>query len=169
MKTRKILVTAFICLSVLLLVTTMSEAFKRYEERPFRVHGDTTILFDWANPQTDAEGRSFITWTMTASEVATDGWFKDSGAGVLYLDTLVSEGSGEACDCNGDTIAWESTEQFGSQHVVVKLVSGTGQFEGANSQYEFDYTPLVSERNEDGNPVKLVYSFWGEGTIGLVK
>ena len=56
-----------------------------------------------------------------------------------------------------------------SASVVVKLVSGTGQFEGANSQYEFDYTPLVSERNEDGNPGKLIYSFWGEGTIGLIK
>jgi hypothetical protein len=170
MSTRKrIIVAVSVCLSSLLLATAMSAVLKKYEERPFRVHGDTTVLIDWANPQTDSEGRTFVPWTMTASEVATDGWFKDSGAGVLYLDTLVSEGSGECCECNGGTIAWESIEQFGSHHVTVKIVSGTGQFEGAHSQYEFDYTPLVSELNEDGNPVKLIYSFWGEGKLGLIQ
>jgi|GEM_PF-6436086 len=166
---KKVLFVGLVCLSTVLLATVMGAVLKMYEERPFRVHGDATVLIDWANPQTDADGRAFVTWTTTGLRVCTEGWFKDSGAGVLYLDTLIAEGSGECCECNGDTLAWESTEHFGSNHVTVKLVGGTGQFEGAHSQYELDYTPLVSELDDEGNPIKLIYSFWGEGKMGLVR
>src|SRR5512137_1610188 len=100
---KKITVAAFVCLSTLLLATAMGVVLKKYEERPFRVHGDATVHIDWANPQTDAEGRTFVPWTMTGSRTCTEGWFKDTGAGVLYLDTLVAEGSGECCECNGGT------------------------------------------------------------------
>lgn len=164
---KKILVTALICAFALLLATAMHASVqKAYFERPFRVHGDATVLIDWANPQTDAAGRAFVTWTMTAAHTCTEGWFKDTGAGVLYLDTLVAEGSGECCECNGDALAWESVEEFGSNHVTVTFVGGTGQLEDAMGGFSYDYTTIAQELDDDGNPVKLTYSYWGEGAVG---
>lgn len=162
---KKILVTASICMLALLLGTAIRGSVDTSERKAFRVYGDATVLIDWANPQVDAEGRPFVTWTVTASRVCTEGWFKDTGGGRLYLDTLVLEGSGVCAERNGLVVTWDSVEEYGSQTVAVTITGGQGDFEAIGGQYTYTYTPLSTELDADGNPTKLVYSFWGAGTI----
>jgi hypothetical protein len=102
---------------------------------------------------------------MTASQLSTEGWSTNEGTGITYLDTFVSEGSGVSTELNGGTLAWDSSEIFGTQHVAVTFTGGTGQFETVTGEFTFDYTVLSSEVNEEDNPVKIVYSFWGAGSI----
>jgi hypothetical protein len=83
---------------------------------------------------------------------------------MIYLDTFVSEGTGVSIEQNGDTIEWKATEAYGTQHVAVTFTGGTGQYEGTAGAFEFDYTILNAEVNEDGNPVSMTYSFWGTGS-----
>ena len=167
---KKLMVAVFICLSAVLLATGRSIVFGDAAipvERPFRIHGEATVLADWENQSIDSDGRPFVPWTMTASQVSTEGWSTNEGTGVIYLDTLVSKGSGVTTELNGDTIAWDAFEEFGTQHTTVTLMGGTGQFENVTGEFTFDYTILASELNEDGNPVKITYSFWGAGSITI--
>ncbi len=166
---KKLMVAAFICLSALLLATAGSVVGSAEipVERPFRIHGEATVLADWENQSIDSDGRPFVPWTMTASQVSTEGWSTNEGTGVIYLDTLVSEGSGVTTELNGDTIAWDAFEEFGTQHTTVTFTGGTGRFENVTGEFTFDYTILTSELNEDGNPVKIVYTFWGAGSITI--
>jgi hypothetical protein len=136
-------------------------------DRPFMIHSDATVVADWTQQSVDADGRPFVPWTMTASQLTTEGWSTNKGSGVIYLDTFVSEGSGISTELNGDTITWDSLEEVGTQHGTVTFTGGTGQFENASGEFTFDYTILTSELNEDGNPVKIVYSFWGAGSITI--
>jgi hypothetical protein len=78
-----------------------------------------------------------------------------------------SEGSGVSNELNGDTLTWDSSEVFGTQHVTVTFTGGTGQYENATGEFALDYTIITSELNEDGNPVKITYSFWGAGSITI--
>jgi len=168
---KKLMVATFICLSALLLATGGSIVVGDAGipvERTFRIHGEATVLVDWEDPNTDSDGRPFVPWTMTASQMSTEGWSKNSGAGVIYLDTFVAEGSGVSTELNGDTTAWDSFEEFGTQHTTVTFTGGTGQFENVTGKFTFDYTILTSELNEDGNPVKITYSYWGEGSITIL-
>lgn len=166
---KKLMVAAFICLSALLLATAGSVVGSAEipVERPFRIHGEATVLADWENQSIDSDDRPFVPWTMTASQVSTEGWSTNEGTGVIYLDTLVSEGSGVTTELNGDTIAWDAFEEFGTQHTTVTFMRGTGRFENVTGEFTFDYIILTSELNEDGNPVKIVYTFWGAGSITI--
>ena len=167
---KKIMVATLICLSALLLAKGGSIVAGNGaipEEQPFRIHGDATVLIDWADPNTDSDGRPFVPWTMAASQVSTEGWSTNKASGVIYLDTFVSEGSGMCTELNGDTITWDSSEVLGSQHTVVTFTGGTGQYENASGQFALDYTIITSELNDEGNPTKLTYSFWGEGSITI--
>lgn len=167
---KKLMVAAFICLSALLLATAGSVVGSAEipVERPFRIHGEATVIIDWADQSTDSDGRPFVPWTMTASQVSTEGWSANMGTGIMYLDTLISEGSGVNTELNGDTIAWDSFEEYGTQHTTVTFTGGTGEFENVTGEFTFDYTILTSELNEDGNPVKITYSYWGEGSITIL-
>ena len=164
---KKLMVTTFICLSVLLLATAGSVVGSAEipVERPFRIHGEATVLADWENQSIDSDGRPFVPWTMTASQVSTEGWSTNKGSGVIYLDTFVSEGSGVSVEVNGDTTTWDSVEEVGTQHVAITITGGTGQFENASGEFTLDYTILASELNEEGNPTKLTYTYWGAGSI----
>ena len=165
---KKIMVATLICLSALLLAKGGSIVAGNGAipvERPFRIHGDATVLIDWADPNTDSDGRPFVPWTMQASQVSTEGWSDNQGEGVIYLDTFVSEGSGVCTGLNGETVTWESSEVFGSQHTVVTFTGGTGRYESASGQFALDYTIITSELNDEGNPTKLTYTFWGAGSI----
>lgn len=167
---KKIMVATLICLSALLLATGGSIVVGNAAipvERPFRMHGEATLLVDWENQSIDSDGRPFVPWTMTASQVSTEGWSTNKAEGVTYLDTFISEGSGVSTELNGDTIIWDSSEVLGSQHTVVTFTGGTGQYENATGQFTLDYTILTSELNEDGNPVKMAYTFWGAGSITI--
>jgi len=164
---KKLMVAAFIYLSALLLATAGSVVGSAEipVERPFRIHGEATVLADWENQSIDSDGRPFVPWTMTASQVSTEGWSTNEGTGVIYLDTLFSEGSGVCTDLNGDTLTWDSSEVFGTQHTVVTITGGTGRSENTTGDFSFDYKILTSELNQEGNPVKMTYSFWGIGSI----
>ena len=167
---KKLMVAAFICLSALLIATGGSIVVGDAAipvERPFRIHGEATVLIDWENQSIDADSRPTVPWTMAASQVSTEGWSKNNGDGVTYLDTLISEGSGVDTELNGDTITWDSSEVFGSQHAVVTFTGGTGQYENATGEFALDYTIITSELNDDGNPVKITYSFWGAGSVTI--
>ena len=165
---KKIMVVALICVSAVLIATGGSIVAGNAAipvERPFRIHSEATVLIDWENQNINADGRPFVPWTMTASQVSTEGWSKNQGEGVIYLDTFVGEGSGVCTDLNGGTITWDSSGVFGSQHTVVTFTGGTGQYENASGEFTLDYTILTSEVNEDGNPTKITYTFWGAGSI----
>jgi hypothetical protein len=167
-KEKKIMIAALICLSALLLAKGGSIVAGNGAipvEQPFRIHGDATVLIDWADPNTDSDGRPFVPWTMAASQVSTEGWSDNQGEGVIYLDTFVAEGSGVCTDINGQTITWDSSEVFGSQHAVITFTGGTGQYENASGEFSLDYTIIISELNDEGNPTKLTYTFWGAGSI----
>jgi len=165
---KKIMVVALICVSAVLIATGGSIIAGNAAipvERPFRIHSEATVLIDWENQNINADGRPIVPWTMTASQVSTEGWSENQGQGVIYLDTFVGEGSGVCTDLNGGTITWDSSEVFGSQHTVVTFTGGTGQYENASGEFTLDYTILTSEVNEDGNPAKITYTFWGAGSI----
>jgi hypothetical protein len=165
---KKIMVAVLICVSALLIVNSGSIVAGNGAipvERPFRIHGETTVIIDWDNQSVDTDGRPIVPLTMTASQVSTEGWSDNQGQGVLYLDTFVIEGSGVATDINGQTITWDASEVFGSQHTVVTFTGGTGQYENASGEFSFDYTIISSELNDEGNPTKLTYTFWGAGSI----
>ncbi|MBN2592849.1 MAG: hypothetical protein JXA81_05020 [Sedimentisphaerales bacterium] len=134
-------------------------------ERPFMIHSDITATVDWSQMGVDEEGRPFVPWTSKASQLCIEGWSINIGSGVLYLDTFDSEGSGLCTYTTGDTIEWDSFEQFGTQHTTVTFTGGTGRFENITGGFSFDYTILNQEVNEEGNPVSLTSSYWGEGTI----
>ena len=54
----------------------------------------------------------------------------------------------------------------GPAHVsTITFTGGTGRFENATGEIAFDYTILSSELDEDGNPTKLTYTYWGAGNI----
>jgi hypothetical protein len=165
---KKLMVAAFICLSALLLAKSGNIVAGNAGipvEQPFRIHGEATVVIDWEQASMDADGRPFVPWTMTASQVSTEGWSENQGEGVIYLDTFVGEGSGVCTDLNGGTITWDSSEVFGSQHTVVTFTGGTGQHENATGEFSLDYTIINSEANDDGNPTKITYTFWGDGSI----
>ncbi|OHB82300.1 MAG: hypothetical protein A2Z38_00265 [Planctomycetes bacterium RBG_19FT_COMBO_48_8] len=165
---KKIMVVALICVSAVLIATGGSIVAGNAAipvERPFRIHSEATVLIDWENQSINAYGRPIVPWTMTASQVSTEGWSENQGEGVIYLDTFVGEGSGVCTDLNGGTITWDSSEVFGTQHTVVTFTGGTGQYENASGEFTLDYTILTSEVNEDGNPAKITYTFWGAGSI----
>jgi hypothetical protein len=165
---KKLMVAAFICLSALLLAKSgniVAGDTGIPVEQPFRIHGEATVVIDWEQVSVDADGRPFVPWTMNASQVTTEGWTTNQGEGVIYLDTFLGEGSGVCTDLNGGTITWDSSEVFGSQHTVVTFTGGTGQYENASGEFTLDYTILTSEVNEDGNPAKIIYTFWGAGSI----
>jgi hypothetical protein len=165
---KKLIVAAFICFSALLLAKggrIIAGDAGIPVERPFRIHSEATVLIDWENQNINADGRPFVPWTMTASQVSTEGWSENQGEGVIYLDTFVGEGSGVCTDLNGGTLTWDSSEVFGSQHTVVTFTGGTGQYENATGEFALDYTILTSEVNEEGNPAKITYTFWGAGSI----
>ena len=155
---KKIMVVALICVSAVLIATGGSIVAGNAAipvERPFRIHSEATVLIDWENQSINAYGRPIVPWTMTASQVSTEGWSENQGEGVIYLDTFVGEGSGVCTDLNGGTITWDSSEVFGTQHTVVTFTGGTGQYENASGEFTLDYTILTSEVNEDGNPAKI--------------
>lgn len=165
---KKIMVAALICVSALLIATGGSIVAGNAAipvERPFRIHSEATVLIDWENQSINADGRPIVPWTMTASQVSTEGWSDNQGEGVIYLDTMIGEGSGVCTDLNGGTITWDSLEVFGSQHTVVTFTGGTGQYENATGEFSLDYTIINSEANDDGNPTKITYTFWGAGSI----
>lgn len=166
-RTKAIIGTCMV-LSALWLATTGRAVVDGYAppvERPFRIHGEATVLIDWEQAGADAEGRLFVPWTMTASQLSTEGWSTNEGAGVIYLDTFDAEGSGSSTELNGDSLAWDSVEVFGTQRVTVTFTGGTGQFEGVTGEFALDYTVLDMETNEDGNPLWMTYTFWGAGSI----
>jgi hypothetical protein len=134
-------------------------------ERPLRIHSDVTATIDWEQQGVDAEGRPFVPWSSKASQLCTEGWSTNIGSGVLYLDTFASEGSGLCTYTTGDTIEWDSFEEFGTQHTTVTFTGGTGRFENISGGFSFDYTVLNQVLNEEGNPVSMTSSYWGEGTI----
>jgi hypothetical protein len=165
---KKIMVAALICVSALLIarggdIVAGNGAIP--VERPFRIHSDAMVIIDWENQSINADGRPIVPWTMTASQVSTEGWSDNQGQGVIYLDTFVAEGSGVCTDINGQTITWDSSEVFGSQHAVITFTGGTGQYENASGEFSLDYTIISSELNDQGNPTKLTYTFWGAGSI----
>lgn len=165
---KKLMVAVLMCLSALLLGTGASIVAGNAAipvERPFRVHSESTVIVDWENQGLDSDGRPIVPWTMNASQVTTEGWAQNQGEGVIYLDTFTSEGSGVCTDLNGDTIIWDSSEVFGSQHTVVTFTGGTGPYENVTGQFSFDYTIIASEINDEGNPTKMTYTFWGAGSI----
>jgi hypothetical protein len=165
---KKIMVAALICVSALLIAEGGSIVAGNGAipvERPFRIHSDATVVIDWENQSINADGRPIVPWTMTASQVSTEGWSDNQGQGVIYLDTFVAEGSGVCTDINGQTITWDSSEVFGSQHAVITFTGGTGQYENASGEFSLDYTIITSELNDEGNPTKLTYTFWGAGSI----
>jgi len=165
---KKIMVAALICVSGVLLAKGGSIVVGNAAipmERPFRIHSEATVLIDWENQNINADGRPIVPWTMTASQVSTEGWSDNQGEGVIYLDTFVGEGSGVCTDLNGDILTWDSSEVFGSQHAVITFTGGTGQYENATGEFALDYTIITSEATDDGNPMKITYSFWGSGSI----
>jgi len=165
---KKLMVAALICVSALLIAKEGSIVAGNGAipvERPFRIHSEAKVIIDWENQGLDADGRPIVPWIMTASQVSTEGWAENRGEGVIYLDTFTSEGSGACTDLNGDTISWDSSEVFGTQHTVITFTGGTGPYENVTGQFDFDYTIITSEANEAGNPTKLTYTFWGAGSI----
>jgi hypothetical protein len=165
---KKLIVAAFICLSALLLAKSGNIVAGNAGipvEQPFRIHGKATVVIDWEQASMDADGRPFVPWTMNASQVTTEGWTTNQGEGVIYLDTFVAEGSGVDTELNGDTVMWDSSEVFGTQHTVVTFTGGTGRYENVTGEFALDYTILTSELNEEGNPMKMTYTFWGAGAI----
>ena len=165
---KKLMVAVLICMSALLLITGGSIVAGNAAipvERPFRIHSEANVIVDWENQSLDTDGRPIVPWTMIASQVSTEGWAENQGEGIIYLDTFTSKGSGVCTDLNGDTISWDSSEVFGSQHTVVTFTGGTGTYENVTGQFDFDYTIITSEVNDDGNPTKLTYTFWGAGSI----
>ena len=165
---KKIMVAILICVSALFIAKSGSIVVGNGAipvERPFRIHSDATVIIDWENQSINADGRPIVPWTMTASQVSTEGWSNNQGEGVIYLDAFVAEGSGVCTDINGETITWDSSEVFGTQHTDVMFTGGTGQYETATGEFSFDYTIITSELNDEGNPTKLTYTFWGAGSI----
>ena len=165
---KKLMVAALICVSALLIAKEGSIVAGNGAipvERPFRIHSEATVVIDWENQSINADGRPIVPWTMTASQVSTEGWSDNQGQGVIYLDTFVAEGSGVCTDINGQTITWDSSEVFGTQNTVVTFTGGTGPYENVAGQFDFDYTIMTSEVDDDGNPTKLTYTFWGAGSI----
>jgi hypothetical protein len=165
---KKLMVVVLLCVSALLLITGGSIIAGNAAipvESPFKVHSEATVIVDWENQGLDADGRPIVPWTMNASQVTTEGWAENQGEGFIYLDTFTSEGSGVCTDLNGDTITWDSSEVFGSQHTVVTFTGGTGPYENVTGQFSFDYTIIASEINDEGNPTKMTYTFWGTGSI----
>lgn len=165
---KRILAVASICLCALLLTTSeriMAGDPGTPAERPFRIQGEARVHIDWESQNLDPDGRPFVPWTMTASQLSTEGWSTNEAEGKLFLDTFVSEGIGVGTELNGDTIEWSASEEYGTQHVTVTFTGGTGQYEGASGGFSFDYTVIDAEVNEDGNPVRMTYSFWGTGSI----
>ena len=165
---KKLTVAAVICSLALLLVSGGSIVAGDGAipvERPFRIHSDARVYVDWANQSVDADGRPIVPWAITASQVSTEGWSTNQGEGVLYLDTFIGEGNGVCTDLNGDTLTWDSSEAVGTQHVVITITGGTGQYEGATGEFTFDYTILTSEVDEEGNPTKITHTSWGAGSI----
>jgi hypothetical protein len=134
-------------------------------DRPLMVYSDATVVADWTQQSVDADGRPFVPWTMTALQLTTEGWCTNNGTGVMYLDTGAGVGSGVCTYLNGDTVEWDSFEELGTQHATITFTGGTGEFENAVGELTFDYTILTSELNEDGNPTKLTYTYWGAGNI----
>lgn len=165
---KKFMVAALFCLLALLLATGSSIVAGNTGipvDRPFRLYSDATVTIDWENQGIDSDGRPFVPWTMTASQISTEGWATNEGQGVMYLDTFFSEGSGVCTDLNGDTLTWDSSEVFGTQHTDITITGGTGRSENTTGNFSFDYKILTSELNEEGNPVKMTYSYWGAGSI----
>jgi len=168
---KRLTVAALVCLSALLLASGGNIVVGGGGipvERPFRIHSEATVHISWEDQSINAEGRPIVPWTMAASQVSTEGWSSNDGEGVMYLDTFVAEGSGVCTDLNGDTITWDSSEVMGSQHTVITFTGGTGQYEDTIGGFTFDYRILTSDVNEEGNPTKMTYTFWGAGTITKV-
>ena len=166
---RRNLVVGWICVLALLLATAVSGVVETstVERRPFKVYGDATLIIDWSSARMEPAygGRLCVPWTMTSKRFCTEGWFEDVGEGKLYIDTMTMEGSGTCTESNGNQLTWESTEEYGSQHVEVAITEGIGAFAGVTGHYRYDYTVINTELDDQGNPTKLEYSFWGKGAL----
>jgi hypothetical protein len=161
MKTTKFNIVLGLAVCALLLSTAVIA--KHPVERPFKIHGNNTIVGDFASIDIDPVYGPYVSLEATGCGVATySGRFELVGEGRLYLDAGFTEGSGTTTAANGDEVHWESFEISGTQEGTVTFTGGTGRFENASGGFSFEST--VTEEKWDGTVMTLTYSYTGTGT-----
>jgi len=150
-------------LAVCALLLSTAVIAKHPVERPFKIHGNNTIVADFAATDIDPVYGPYVCWEATGCGEAThSGRFELIGEGRLYLAAGFSEGSGATTGANGDKVNWESFEIPGTQQGTVTFTGGTGRFENASGGFSFEYT--VTDEKWEGSVMTLRYSYTGTGT-----
>jgi hypothetical protein len=151
-------------LAVCALLLSTAVIAKHPVERPFKIHGNATVILDFTSIVIDPVYGPFVPWDMTTSSEATHaGRSTEVGNGRLYLEAGFSEGSGCSTHANGEETHWDAFEISDTQQVTVTFTGGTGRFENASGGFTFEYT--VTEEKWDGTVLTLTYSWTGTGTI----
>jgi len=149
-KTKRNIVLA-LALCALLLPVTVSA--KHPVERPFKVHGDVTVVISLL------DGSFTGTETGEATHI---GRYSSIGEGSFDLDTWDGTEIGVLTAANGDELSW--TEEITGGAVIARTFTtgGTGRFENASGGFSTAITPDVVV---DFPFVIVTFSYRATGTI----
>lgn len=148
LKTKRNIVLALGVCALLLPVTLIA---KHPVERPFKVHGDVTVVISLV------DGSLVGTETGEATHV---GRYSSEGEGSFDLGSGSGTETGVLTAANGDELCW--TEAIRPGNIDRTFTGGTGRFENASGGFSTAITPDVVV---DFPFVIVTFSYRATGTI----
>ena len=148
-KTKRNIVLA---LAVCALLLSTAVIAKHPVERPFKVHGDVTVVISLL------DGSFTGTETGEATHI---GRYSSEGVGSFDLNTMNGTEIGVLTAANGDELCW--TEEITGGAVIARtLTGGTGRFENASGEFS---TSITTDVVVDFPFVIVTFSYRATGTI----
>ena len=153
MCTRRWTIVPVVALCGLLL--PMAVSAKKQVERPFKLHGESTVTINLQD--------GTFTIVEESGEATHLGRFTASGGGTVDLLIGHLEASGYHTAANGDTVFWELTQDGPGGPPLITITGGTGRFEGAGGSWT---VTAFDETVEIAFPLLIItHSVSGIGTI----
>lgn len=153
MCTRKWAITLSVVFCGLLLPLTVG--VKRQVERPFQLHGRSTVTLDLQD--------GTFTIVEESGEATHLGRYTASGEGTVDLLTGHLEADGSYIAANGDMVFWTLTQDGPGATPSFTVTGGAGRFEGATGSWTV--TIFNETTNVEFPVLTIAHSFLGSGTI----
>jgi hypothetical protein len=151
MAKHKILLALGFCV----LLLPMTVGVKRQVERPFQLHGQSTVTLNLQD--------GTFTIVEESGEATHLGRYTASGEGTVDLLTGHLEADGSYTAANGDMVFWTLTQDGPGASPSFTVTGGAGRFEGATGSWTV--TIFDETTNVEFPVLTIEHSFRGSGTI----